>query len=340
MIISNFPEVVQKYLGHLPKKDYPELDTFKFVSIWLSFVLDQSQTSMRSQFKRLNARGESVDISTFSKASKKRNPKVFKEILKKLKKEVEVSRKPEKRELVLFPLDSTVISLTSKLLWRQGHHQVKLFSGINLDTGSPGGIVINFGQGHDSKYGNETIEATPENGVGIMDRGFCSLARIAKLQEEKERYFVLRTKNNISLKMLENGKYEIGSGKEKVEGRVVVFSDREERTEFRLATNLSEEGEGGISNEEIAEFYRLRWQIELLWKFLKMHLKLDRLITKNTNGIEIQIYCCLIGYLILRLVRIPQEFGESLLDKLRYLQAFMCEKISYVHWLRELVVSC
>jgi len=213
---------------------------------------------MRSQFKRLNARGESVDISTFSKASKKRNPKVFKEIGEKLKKEVEFSRKPETRELVLLPLDSTVISLTSKLLWCQGLHQVKLFSGINLETGYPGGIVINFGQGHDSKYGNETIEATPENGVGIMDRGFCSLERIAKLQEKKEGYFLLIIKNNISLNRLSNGKYEIGTGKEKVEGRVVMFSDREERTEFRLATNLPEEGEGGISNEEIAEFYRWR----------------------------------------------------------------------------------
>ena len=144
----------------------------------------------------------------------------------------------------------------------------------------------------------------------------------------------------MTLKMLDNGKYEIGSGKKKVEGRVVVFSDLEERTEFRLVTNLPEEGEGGVSNEKIGEFYRLRWQIELLWKFLKMHLKLDKLITKNTNGIEIEIYCCLIGYLILRWLRIPQEFGKSLLNKIRYLQALMCKKISYVQWLRELVVNC
>ena len=200
--------------------------------------------------------------------------------------------------------------------------------------------VINFGQGHDSKYGNETIEATPENGVEIMDRGFCSLERIAELQEKEESYYVMRCKNNMALEMLDNGKYKIGSGKKKVEGRVVVFSDLKERTEFRLVTNLPEEREGGVSNEEIGEFYRLRWQIELLWKFLKMHLKLDKLITKNTNGIEIEIYCCLIGYLILRWLRIAQEFGKSLLNKIRYLQALMCEKISYVQWLRELVVNC
>ncbi len=71
-------------------------------------------------------------------------------------------------------------------------------------------------------------------------------------------------------------------------------------------------------------FYRLRWQIELFWKFLKMHLKLDRrLITKNANGIEIQIYACLVAYVILQLVTIPKEFDNKLLDKLRYLQAFI-----------------
>lgn len=32
------------------------------------------------------------------------------------------------------------------------------------------GIEIYFGQGHDSKYGQATIDQTPENGVSIMDR--------------------------------------------------------------------------------------------------------------------------------------------------------------------------
>ncbi|WP_265578470.1 transposase, partial [Microcystis aeruginosa] len=41
------------------------------------------------------------------------------------------------------------------------------------------------------------------------------------------------------------------------------------------ATDLPLEGEGAVSNEEVAEIYIQRWQIELLWKFLKMHLKLD-----------------------------------------------------------------
>jgi putative transposase len=33
---------------------------------------------------------------------------------------------------MLFPIDSTVVSLTSKLFYQQGHHQVKLLNGVNV----------------------------------------------------------------------------------------------------------------------------------------------------------------------------------------------------------------
>ncbi|MDY6785814.1 MAG: transposase, partial [Cyanobacteriota bacterium] len=95
---------------------------------------------------------------------------------------------------MMFPLDSTIVTLTSKLLWSQGFPE-----------------MLNF---------------------------------------------------------------LVGMGQEQVEARVVWFCAREEQTEFRLVTNLPDEGEKGISNSEIGDFYRLRWQIELFWKFLKMHLKL------------------------------------------------------------------
>ncbi|MEA5478944.1 transposase, partial [Pseudanabaena galeata UHCC 0370] len=154
----------------------------------------------------------------------------------------------------------------------------------------------------------------------------------------KDRYFVIRVKNNINLELLDNGNAILGTGKDKVEVRLVIFSDLETRSEFRLATNLSETDNQTVSNDEIAEIYKKRWQIELLWKFLKMHLKLDRLITKNVNGITIQIYTCLIAYVLLELVNIPKEFGSKMLDKLRYLKAFMCENISYLHWFRRIVI--
>jgi len=68
-----------------------------------------------------------------------------------------------------------------------------------------------------------------------------------------------------------------------------------------------------------------------------MHLKLDKLISKSVNGITIQLYASLIAYLILQLISIPAQWGNKLLDKIRYLQACMCQKISCVHWFEELM---
>jgi len=136
----------------------------------------------------------------------------------------------------------------------------------------------------------------------------------------------------------ENGLIKVGSSDDAKAYRVVNFCDLETKTEFRLVTNLPADGEAAISDDEIRDIYRLRWAVELLWKFLKMHLKLDKLITKNINGITIQIYVSLIAYLILQLSSIPQQWGDKLLDKIRYLQACMCQKISFVHWFEEMML--
>ena len=70
----------------------------------------------------------------------------------------------------------------------------------------------------------------------------------------------------------------------------------------------------------------------MFWKFLKMHLKVDRLISPSLKGITTQLYASLIAYLILQLISIPAQWGNKLLDKIRYLQACMCQKISFVQW--------
>ena len=81
----------------------------------------QSLVSMRDLLYRLNSRGIEVDISTFSKGSKQRRPKEFELILKKAIQELR-KKKGKSNRKILFPLDSTIISLTSKLLRCQGYH--------------------------------------------------------------------------------------------------------------------------------------------------------------------------------------------------------------------------
>lgn len=89
---------------------------------------------MRDLFKRLNNTGIEVDISTFSKASSHRSQQVFHQIYQQLYGLIE--RKKLHGKSAICPIDSTTISLTSKLLWSLGYHQVKLFSSLNLQMGA------------------------------------------------------------------------------------------------------------------------------------------------------------------------------------------------------------
>jgi putative transposase len=135
-----------------------------------------------------------------------------------------------------------------------------------------------------------------------MDRGFASWKLMDDMCE-KNTLFVVRIKNNMKLKP-DNPKI-----------RVIQFFNEEQDGEYRRATN----GEC-MSDEEIKEVYCMRWKIELLWKALKMHLKLDRMITKNENRVRLQIYAVLIGYVLLKLLNITKDRTYQPIDKLRYLQ--------------------
>ena len=335
MIIRSFPKIVKELMASLPTNDYPVLNTRLFVECWLGYALDKSLTSMRDLFKRLNNTGIEVHISTFSKANSHRSQQVFHQIYQHLSKLVQHKNLHDK--YAICPIDSTTIYLTSKLLWSLGYHQVKLFSSLNLNTGATEDNLIIFGFNHDYKYGKQMIDALPANSVGVMDRGFAGL-KFLQNTVKSDKYFVLRIGNKYKLEFDEqSGLTRVGTGQKQGLYRVIQFCNLENKAEYRLVTNLPETGEGAISDEEVMEIYRCRWGIELLWKFLKMHLKLDHLITKNINGIVIQIYATLVAYLILQLVEIPQVWGSKLLDKLRYLQACMCQEISYVHWMESIL---
>ena len=161
-----------------------------------------------------------------------------------------------------------------------------------------------------------------ENGIAVEYRGFCSFENLLEMSKTGI-LFIVRIKNNYKLEFEEERELVYIGSKKQVKCRFVSFCDLETKTEYRFATNVDIEI---MSNEEIAEGYRQRWAIEILWKFLKMHLKLDRLMTKNVKGVTIQIYTILIVYLILPLIQIPQIYGDTLLNKLRYVNLILSQE--------------
>jgi hypothetical protein len=66
-----------------------------------------------------------------------------------------------------------------------------------------------------------------------------------------------------------------------------------------LALSEEEDRAGPYTFAELAELYRLRWQIEVFFKFLKQQLSYDHLTSYSENGIEVTVRMALIVAVLL-----------------------------------------
>jgi putative transposase len=52
---------------------------------------------------------------------------------------------------------------------------------------------------------------------------------------------------------------------------------------------------------EIASLYKSRWQIELLFRWIKQHLDIRKFLGANENAVRLQVLAAMIAYLLLRI---------------------------------------
>jgi IS4 transposase len=76
--------------------------------------------------------------------------------------------------------------------------------------------------------------------------------------------------------------------------RRIAWWDEEKQRSFEFITNNFE-----LDAATIALLYKYRWKIELFFKKLKQNFPLQYFVGDNQNAIEIQIWCALIGLLLL-----------------------------------------
>jgi len=79
---------------------------------------------------------------------------------------------------------------------------------------------------------------------------------------------------------------------------------------FTILTNDLKRSAGAI-----AALYRKRWQIELLFRWIKQHLKIRTFLGRSENAIRLQIFAAMIAYLLLR---IAARDSRSTLPALRF----------------------
>jgi hypothetical protein len=263
--------------------------------------------------------------STLSDANKRRDADVFGEIYNQLlKKYSHVFSDSRVRDVInkqIEIFDSTTISLFKDILKCVGRNPkngkkkggIKVHTVINVDETVPKMVWFTSAAKHDH-YLLEKLKMD-SNTIYVFDKGYNDYKAFEKFSN-KETGFVTRIKDNAVFDRIEEKeiKSKIHSGvlsdeiieftilennsNRKLKLRKVTFYDRVLKREFEFLTNLFD-----MRADLIAAIYKLRWQIELLFKQLKQNFPLKYFLGDNENAIKIQIYCALIANLLMTVVQ-------------------------------------
>lgn len=259
--------------------------------------------------------------STISDANKRRSSTIFQKIYfdlyNKYKKYLSDSKYINKKFKNLLIVDSSTISLFSNILQGTGRNPIngKKKGGIKIHTmissaeDVPCLVRFTSAKIHDHTF-LQNLNLKPGS-IVVFDRGYVDYKQYSKWCLE-DIIFVTRMKSNAIYKTIEefeiaddtdNGiikdeKIEITTKKEIVYLRRIAYWDEKTKRTFIFLTNDFER-----KAEEIAEIYKQRWQIELLFKRLKQNFPLKYFLGDNQNAIEIQIWASLIAQLILLLIK-------------------------------------
>ncbi|HHH54567.1 MAG TPA: IS4 family transposase [Bacteroidetes bacterium] len=263
--------------------------------------------------------------STLADANKRRDAEVFGEIYNQLlKKYSHVFSDSRVRNVInkqIEIFDSTTISLFKDILKCVGRNPkngkkkggIKVHTVINVDETVPKMVWFTSAAKHDH-FLLEKLKMDA-NTIYVFDKGYNDYKAFEKFSNNKTG-FVTRIKDNAVFESIEEKEIEsnIHSGvlsdeiieftilennsNRKLKLRKVTFYDRVLKREFEFLTNLFE-----MRADLIAAIYKLRWQIELLFKQLKQNFPLKYFLGDNENAIKIQIYCALIANLLMTVVQ-------------------------------------
>lgn len=84
----------------------------------------------------------------------------------------------------------------------------------------------------------------------------------------------------------------------KIKARIIRYKDAQQDRIFEFVTNNMK-----FQPDKIANIYKNRWQIELLFKRIKQRYPLRYFLGENENAIKIQVWCALIVDLLVKIIK-------------------------------------
>ena len=238
----------------------------------------------------------------------------------------------------VYALDSTTIDLCLSMFpwapFRTTKAAVKLHTLLDLRGNIPSFIFISDGKLHDV---NILDQLTPEAGAFyVMDRGYIDFERLARLHEAGS-FFVTRAKSNLKAQRRYSRPVDRTTGlicdqtvvltvfysRKGFEAplRRIRFRDPESGKRLVFLTNNF-----ALPALTITQLYRLRWQVELFFKWIKQHLRIKAFFGTTENAVKSQIWIAVSVYVLVAIVKKRLNLSASLYEILQILSLTMFER--------------
>ena len=208
----------------------------------------------------------------------------------------------------LYCVDGSIFPAIASMLWAEytsSHRAIRLHLCFELNRMIPAHFLVDTGKSNEKKALLKMLEA----GVTyIADRGYVSFPLMAAIAAA-DAFFIIRAKANLVYQRVErlpvtlpdtvrhiflhvtDQRVRLTNAKGKPIYRLVSFYVGQER--YLILTNRL-----GLTTFQIILLYAYRWQVELIFRFLKRSLNGLHLLSHSEEGVTIHFYALLITALL------------------------------------------
>lgn len=343
-----FNQCVLRYHGNHKVRSFSCMDQFlcmAFAQLTYRESLRDIVTclnSHRSKLYHMGFRGK-IAKSTLADANELRDFRIYQDFGYLL---IDIASKLYRDEdlgldlkLSVYALDSTIIDLClSTFPWatfRKKKAAVKIHTLLDVQGSIPTFIFVTPGSVHDVNI-IDTVPFEAES-VYAMDRAYLDFERLYQI-DQLSAFFVIKSKSNTRLRRIYSAPVDKASGVQADQTvmligyksrkaypdpfRRVRYYDAERDKRLVVLTNNFL-----VPAKTVADIYRLRWQVELFFKWIKQHLRIKSFFGTSPNAVKTQIWIAVSVYLLVAIVKKRLNLPGSLHTILQILEVNLFEKI-------------
>ncbi|MCE5339515.1 MAG: IS4 family transposase [Planctomycetaceae bacterium] len=238
----------------------------------------------------------------------------------------------------VYALDATVIDLCLSLFpWAQHRRHksaIKLHTLMDLKGSIPTFVRITSGAVHETTiFPTIPLEASA---IYVMDKGYTDFETLYSFSKSNC-FFIIRAKRNTvyyrrcshpidkSSSIRSDQTIQLTGPKTSrlypIPLRRITFRDEEQHRTFVFLTNHFQ-----LDALTICQLYKLRWQIELFFKWIKQHLRIKSFFGTSINAVKTQIWIAISVYVLVAIIKKELKLERSLHEILQIISVLLFEK--------------